>query len=70
MQFTDEDQNDCVNKALFLLSKMPLISKERSPSVLPPHVVDLQGDTRAAFPLGFGHSHTLVYYISRVLDAF
>lgn len=58
--FTDEDQNDCVNKALFLLSKMPLISKERSPSVLPPHVVDLQGDTRAAFPLGFGHSHTYV----------
>ncbi|EPB69375.1 ubiquinone biosynthesis monooxygenase COQ6 [Ancylostoma ceylanicum] len=59
--FTEEDQNDCVNKSLFMLSKLPLISKEIGPTPQPPHVVSLQGDSRASFPLGFGHSHTYVH---------
>ncbi|KAK5969408.1 Ubiquinone biosynthesis monooxygenase coq-6 [Trichostrongylus colubriformis] len=58
--FTEEDQNDCVNKTLFLLSKAPFVTREISTAPVPPHVVGLQGDNRAAFPLGFGHSHTYV----------
>ncbi|KAK6058050.1 hypothetical protein COOONC_04383 [Cooperia oncophora] len=58
--FTEEDQNDWVNRSLFLLSKVPFVSKEIGMSAVPPHVVALQGDTRAAYPLGFGHSHTYV----------
>ncbi|VDL81689.1 unnamed protein product [Nippostrongylus brasiliensis] len=56
--FTEENQNDCVNKLLFSFSKMPFLSSDIRKALLPPHVVGLQGDTRAAFPLGFGHSHT------------
>ncbi|KHJ86206.1 ubiquinone biosynthesis hydroxylase, UbiH/UbiF/VisC/COQ6 family [Oesophagostomum dentatum] len=56
--FTDEDQNDCVNKSLFAMSKLPFLSNDLAPTPQPPHVVTLQGDTRAAFPLGFGHTHT------------
>ncbi|KAK6755132.1 hypothetical protein RB195_013860 [Necator americanus] len=59
--FTEEDQNDCVNKSLFALSRLPLISREHGPTPQPPHVVSLQGDTRALFPLGFGHAHTYVH---------
>ncbi|KAK6026311.1 ubiquinone biosynthesis hydroxylase, UbiH/UbiF/VisC/COQ6 family, partial [Ostertagia ostertagi] len=58
--FREDDQNDFVNKSLFLLSKMPFVSEEIATSPVPPHVVTLQGDSRAAFPLGFGHSHTYV----------
>ncbi|XGW03780.1 hypothetical protein V3C99_015162 [Haemonchus contortus] len=58
--FTDEDQNDFVNKSLFLFSKMPFTSKRMGATAVPPHVVALQGDTRAAFPLGFGHCHMYV----------
>ncbi|KHJ75992.1 hypothetical protein OESDEN_24389 [Oesophagostomum dentatum] len=59
--FTDEDQNDCVNKSLFAMSKLPFLSNDLAPTPQPPHVVTLQGDTRAAFPLGFGHTHTYVH---------
>ncbi|KJH53396.1 putative ubiquinone biosynthesis monooxygenase COQ6 [Dictyocaulus viviparus] len=58
--FSDEDQIDCVNKTLFAFSKMPLIGKSSGPVLQPPYVVSLQEDTRAAFPLGFAHSHAYV----------
>ncbi|VDM56767.1 unnamed protein product [Angiostrongylus costaricensis] len=50
--FTEEDQIDCVNKTLFAFSKIPLVAKKLGPTPQPPHVIALQGDTRAAFPLG------------------
>ncbi|VDM85028.1 unnamed protein product, partial [Strongylus vulgaris] len=58
--FTEEDQNDLVNKSLFALSKLPFLSSDMVVTPQPPQVVTLQGDTRAAYPLGFGHAHTYV----------
>ncbi|KAJ1355700.1 hypothetical protein KIN20_013200 [Parelaphostrongylus tenuis] len=58
--YTEEDQIDSVNKTLFAFSKLPFIAKKLGPTPQPPHVISLQGDTRAAFPLGFAHSHTYV----------
>ncbi|VDK57941.1 unnamed protein product [Cylicostephanus goldi] len=31
------------------------------PTPQPPHVIELQGDSRAAYPLGFGHAHTYIH---------
>uniref|UniRef100_A0A0K0CWT0 Ubiquinone biosynthesis monooxygenase COQ6, mitochondrial n=1 Tax=Angiostrongylus cantonensis TaxID=6313 RepID=A0A0K0CWT0_ANGCA len=65
-EFVDElnhcmaNQIDCVNKTLFAFSKIPFVAKKPGPTPQPPHVIALQGDTRAAFPLGFAHSHTYV----------
>ncbi|CAI4227252.1 unnamed protein product [Auanema sp. JU1783] len=57
--FTEEDQNAVVNQTLFLLSRACPSSWENSRGV-PPQIISLQSDTRAAFPLGFGHAKSYV----------
>ncbi|CEF63421.1 Ubiquinone biosynthesis monooxygenase COQ6 [Strongyloides ratti] len=65
---TESKQNSCVNQTLFLFEKfinnLPLGSASEKASlntnVKIPSVLSLQTDTRAAFPLGFGHAHNYI----------
>uniref|UniRef100_A0AC35UBS8 Ubiquinone biosynthesis monooxygenase COQ6, mitochondrial n=1 Tax=Rhabditophanes sp. KR3021 TaxID=114890 RepID=A0AC35UBS8_9BILA len=65
---TETNQNSLVNQALFMLEKvtssLPLGEAARAATLACgtriPEVISLQSDTRAAFPLGFGHAHDYV----------
>ncbi|TKR60825.1 hypothetical protein L596_028012 [Steinernema carpocapsae] len=61
--WTDDNQNTVTNQALFLMDKVcSLVGGSSTPHVypMPPTVLNLQSDTRAAFPLGFGLAHHYV----------
>uniref|UniRef100_A0A0N5CAM2 Ubiquinone biosynthesis monooxygenase COQ6, mitochondrial n=1 Tax=Strongyloides papillosus TaxID=174720 RepID=A0A0N5CAM2_STREA len=65
---TESKQNSFVNQSLFMFEKLvnclPLGTASEKASLTTgikiPHVVSLQTDTRAGFPLGFGHSHSYI----------
>uniref|UniRef100_A0A0K0FEV9 Ubiquinone biosynthesis monooxygenase COQ6, mitochondrial n=1 Tax=Strongyloides venezuelensis TaxID=75913 RepID=A0A0K0FEV9_STRVS len=65
---TESKQNSFVNQSLFLFEKLvdrlPLGAASEKASLTTgvkiPHVVSLQTDTRAGFPLGFGHAHSYI----------
>uniref|UniRef100_A0A0N4ZTN3 Ubiquinone biosynthesis monooxygenase COQ6, mitochondrial n=1 Tax=Parastrongyloides trichosuri TaxID=131310 RepID=A0A0N4ZTN3_PARTI len=65
---TETNQNSCVNQILFGFEKfincLPLGTATNEASLASgvkiPNVLSLQTDTRAAFPLGFGHAHNYI----------
>ncbi|MFH4981569.1 hypothetical protein AB6A40_008278 [Gnathostoma spinigerum] len=60
--FTNKSQNAVVNKAVFIADKLmsSVCLGEETIVPTPPRITSLQADTRAAFPLGFGHSHCYI----------
>lgn len=59
---TDDNQNSLTNALLCCADKaLSTVFRTRETKVpIPPVVVALQSDNRAAFPLGFGHAHSYV----------
>ncbi|PAV86153.1 hypothetical protein WR25_24454 [Diploscapter pachys] len=61
--FTEDDQNDSVNQALFTVKKacgMVCNKSDEFKNSCIPHAISLQPDNRATFPLGLNHAHSYI----------
>lgn len=62
LKTTDASQSPITNQVLSLAEGVlnSLCGTKPTGVPIPPTVIALQSDTRAAFPLGFGHAHSYV----------
>ncbi|GMT10722.1 hypothetical protein PFISCL1PPCAC_2019 [Pristionchus fissidentatus] len=59
--FTSSHQDQSVNQALFTVNSiLSFLRSPIRPSSIPPHILSLETDNRASFPLGLSHSQSYV----------